>query len=104
MLAPAWRRLGVGLALAVNGAGAETYGGVGRFRCPNAAPAGRIWDCTRWTWARRPRRRPGRPPARDDPRALRVPVGALNSYLLGALRREVGELRAAESSGLDTAQ
>jgi hypothetical protein len=31
-------------------------------------------------------------------------VGALNSYLLGALRREVGELRAGESSGLDTAQ
>jgi AcrR family transcriptional regulator len=45
-----------------------------------------------------------RAPGRDDPRALRVAVGALNSYLLGALRREVGELRAGESSGLDTAQ
>jgi AcrR family transcriptional regulator len=45
-----------------------------------------------------------RAPGRDDPQALRVAVGALNSYLLGALRREVGELRAGESSGLDTAQ
>jgi AcrR family transcriptional regulator len=43
-------------------------------------------------------------PGRGDPQALRVAVGALNSYLLGALRREVGELRAGESSGLDTAQ
>jgi AcrR family transcriptional regulator len=45
-----------------------------------------------------------RAPGRDDPQALRVAVGALNSYLLGALRREIGELRAGESSGLDTAQ
>jgi AcrR family transcriptional regulator len=45
-----------------------------------------------------------RAPGRDDPQALRVAVGVLNSYLLGALRREVGELRAGESSGLDTAQ
>jgi AcrR family transcriptional regulator len=45
-----------------------------------------------------------RAPGLDDPRALRVAVGALNSYLLGALRREVGELRAGESSGLDTTQ
>jgi AcrR family transcriptional regulator len=45
-----------------------------------------------------------RAPGRDDPQALRVAVGALNSYLLGALRREVGELRAGESSGLDKAQ
>lgn len=44
-----------------------------------------------------------RAPGRNDPRALRVAVGALNSYLLGALRREIGELRAGESSGLDTA-
>jgi AcrR family transcriptional regulator len=43
-------------------------------------------------------------PGRGDPQALRAAVGALNSYLLGALRREVGELRAGESSGLDTAQ
>ncbi|MDN5760728.1 MAG: TetR/AcrR family transcriptional regulator [Microlunatus sp.] len=43
-----------------------------------------------------------RAPGRNDPRALRVAVGVLNSYLLGALRREIGELRASESSGLDT--
>jgi AcrR family transcriptional regulator len=45
-----------------------------------------------------------RAPGRGDPRALRAAVGAFNSYLLGALRREIGELRASESSGLDTAQ
>jgi AcrR family transcriptional regulator len=45
-----------------------------------------------------------RAPGRDDPYALRAAVGLLNSYLLGALRREIGELRAGESSGLDTAQ
>jgi AcrR family transcriptional regulator len=45
-----------------------------------------------------------RAPGRDDPQALRVAVGVLNSYLLGALRREVAELRAGESSGLDKAQ
>ena len=45
-----------------------------------------------------------RAPGRADPRALRVTVAVLNSYLLGALRREVGELRAGESSGLDTAR
>lgn len=44
-----------------------------------------------------------RAPGRNDPQALRVAVAVLNSYLLGALRREVGELRAGESSGLDTA-
>jgi AcrR family transcriptional regulator len=45
-----------------------------------------------------------RAPGRDDPRALRVALGTLNSYLLGALRREIGEQRAGESSGLTTAQ
>jgi AcrR family transcriptional regulator len=45
-----------------------------------------------------------RAPGRAGPAALRAAVGALNSYLLGALRREIGELRAGESSGLDTAQ
>lgn len=45
-----------------------------------------------------------RAPGRNDPRALRVAVAVLNSYLLGALRREIGELRAGESSGLDTAR
>ncbi len=45
-----------------------------------------------------------RAPGRDDPGSLRVALSVLNSYLLGALRREVGELRAGESSGLNTAQ
>lgn len=45
-----------------------------------------------------------RAPGRDDPGSLRGALSVLNSYLLGALRREVGELRAGESSGLNTAQ
>ncbi len=45
-----------------------------------------------------------RAPGRENPRALRVAVGVLNSYLLGALRREIGETRAGQSSGLDTIQ
>jgi AcrR family transcriptional regulator len=45
-----------------------------------------------------------RAPGRSDPQAWRVAVGVLNSYLLGALRREVSELRAGASSGLDKAQ
>jgi AcrR family transcriptional regulator len=43
-------------------------------------------------------------PGRDTPETLRVAVGLFNSYLLGALRREVAELRAGESSGLSKAQ
>ncbi|MBT0769853.1 TetR/AcrR family transcriptional regulator [Kineosporia sp. J2-2] len=43
-------------------------------------------------------------PGRGEPQALRVAVGLLSSYLLGALRREIGELRASADSGLDTHQ
>ena len=45
-----------------------------------------------------------RAPGREDPQALRVAVAVFNSYLLGALRREIGELRAGRSSGLDRDQ
>jgi AcrR family transcriptional regulator len=45
-----------------------------------------------------------RAPGLDDVQALRAAAGAFNSYLLGALRREIGEVRAGQTSGLTLAQ